>query len=367
MSTQHKIEDETNTLPQFPRIRSTAKKVNAWHMLRSEQINPDTSMVNKEFGDFDHSMSDEEEAMSVEQARGVNRSNRGTPVKMSSQFNSLYDMTPPSNRTRKSYLTETGSLRRDAQIRRASRNDLDTTSPRPASKRNSPALPVNHDRRHASLAQLHAKLSEDESSFMDHRPPTLTMDSAKNTRWGNRSRHTSLQVDGAAEPAARVNAMSRSRPATTQNTTAQSFILPDLPNLTELVSGVFEDGTPMFSKTTPARSRFSAPPNGGRRPHHIPIEGVPIPDEEKAIFSALQQLQDKMEQMEHEHSEAEKRIEEQELELIELRATTQAQEKLRRSDSAQDSDSGKGSWKVEKTRKHYRKKGSLHVLTSPRP
>jgi hypothetical protein len=188
---------------------------------------------------------------------------------------------------------------------------------------------------------------------MDHRPPTLTMESVKNTRWGNRSRHTSLQVDGVAEPAARVNTTSRSRPATAQNATAQSFILPDLPNLTELVSGVFGDGTPVFSKSTPTRSRFSAPPNGGRRPHHIPIEGVPIPDEEKAIFSALQQLQDKMEQMEHERSEAERRIEEQELELIELRATTQAQEKLRRSDSAQDSDSGKGSWKVEKTRKYH--------------
>jgi hypothetical protein len=59
-STQHNFGEDTNTLPQFPRIRSTAKKVNAWHMLRSEQVNPDTSMVNKEFGDFDHSISDDE-------------------------------------------------------------------------------------------------------------------------------------------------------------------------------------------------------------------------------------------------------------------------------------------------------------------
>jgi hypothetical protein len=350
-STQHKIEDETNTLPQYPRIRSTAKKINAWHMLRSEQPVPDTSMVNKEFGDFDQSISDEEEAMSIEQARGNGRSARGTPSKMSSQFNSLYDITPPSNRTRKSYAAETGSLRRDAQIRRASRNDLDSASPRPASKRNSPALPAKQDRSRTSLAQLHAKLSEDESSFMDHRPPTLTMDSAKNTRWGNRSRHTSLQLDGIVDPTPRNNATPRSRPATAQNATAQSFILPDLPNLTELVSGVFEDGTPVFSKNMPSRSRFSAPPDGGRKPQYTPIEGVPIPDEEKAIFAALQLLQDKVADMERERAEAEKKIEEQDLELIELRATTQAHEKLRRNDSGQDSDSGKGSWKVEKTRK----------------
>ncbi|KAF2853281.1 hypothetical protein T440DRAFT_487722 [Plenodomus tracheiphilus IPT5] len=349
MSTQHKIEDETNTLPHYPRIRSTAKKMNSWKPLRSEQPGPDTSMVNKEFGDFDHSISDEE-VMSIEQARGVDRNSRGTPNK-SSQFHSLYDMTPPTNRSRKSYAPETGSLRRDAQLRRASRNDYDTASPRPASKRNSPALTTNQDRKRTSLAQLHAKVSEDDSSFMDQRPPTLTVDSTKNTRWGHRSRHTSLQLDGIVEDSPRANTKFHSRPGTAHNATGQSFILPDLPNLTELVSGVFDDGTPVFSKNAPARSRFSAPPNGGRRPHHIPVEGVPIPDEEKAIFAALQQLQDKVAQMEAERAENEKRIEEQDLELIELRATTQAQEKLRRSDSAQDSDNGaKSGWKVEKTR-----------------
>jgi hypothetical protein len=158
-------------------------------------------------------------------------------------------------------------------------------------------------------------------------------------------------MDGIVEEATR-NARSHSRPSTAQNATAQSFILPDLPNLTELVSGVFEDGTPVFSKNATSRSRFAAPPGGGRRPNHIPIDSVPIPDEEKAIFSALQQLQDKVAQIEAERSEQDRRIEEQDLELIELRANAQAYEKSRRSDSANDSDVGKGHWKVEKTRKY---------------
>ncbi|KAF3006469.1 hypothetical protein E8E13_003507 [Curvularia kusanoi] len=347
MSTQHNFADETNTLPQYPRIRSTAKKMTSWQPMRSEQINPDTSMVNKEFADFDQSISDEE-SISVEHARGLNRGDRATPVRQSSAFHSLYDITPPTNRTRKSFLAETGSLRRDAQIRRASRNDLDTASPRPASKRNSPALAAKENKRN-SLAQLHAKLSEDESSFMQDRPPTLTVNSTKNTRWGNRQA-SSLQVDGLVEEATRANAKSQSRPSTGQNATAQSFILPDLPNLTELVSGVFEDGTPVFSKSATGRSRFAAPPGGGRRPNHIPIDSVPIPDEEKAIFSALQQLQDKVAQIEAERSEQDRRIEEQDLELIELRANAQAYERSKRSDSANDSDAGKGHWKVEKTR-----------------
>jgi hypothetical protein len=359
MSTQQHIQDDTGTLPQFPRIRSTAKKVGAWHMLRSEQPQPDTSMVNKQFGDFDQSVSDEED-ISVEQARGGRRSNRSTPGKLSAglgDFNSLYDMTPLSARSRKSYAGDTGNLRRDAQIRRASRNDTDT---RPASMSNSPAVTANKERKRASLAQLHAKVSEDESSFIEERPPTMTFQ-AKSTRWGNpRSRQTSLQLDGVAEDASRLNATPRSRPATaTAQGTAQSFMLPDLPNLTELVSGVFNDGTPVFSKTTPARSRFAAPNNngrvGGRQSKYTPVDSVPIPDEEKAIFASLHLLQERVSQLEHERAEAEKRIEEREVEIIELKAHAQTQEKLRRSDSGLGSTDGEGSsrssWKVEKTRR----------------
>lgn len=216
-------------------------------------------------------------------------------------------------------------------------------------------MPAKGENKRNTLAQLHAKLSEDESSFMEQRPPTLTIDSTKNSRWGNRSRQTSVQLDGNVDTA-QTKGTPRSRHNATQNTTAQSFILPDLPNLTELVSGVWDDGTPVFSKTSASRSRFAAPPKGGRRPSYIPVDGAPIPEEEKAIFAALQQLQEKLADMEHERAEAERKIEEQELELIELRATTQAQEKLRRSDSAQDSDAGKNSWKVEKTRKWTRKR-----------
>lgn len=360
MSTQHGIDEDTNTLPpRYPRIRSTAKKATAWRMPRPEP-NPDTSMVNKEFGDFDHSISDEE-LESIEQARGDQRSHRGSPANMSSRhFDSLYDVTPVTNRSRKSHGAETGSLRRDAQIRRASRNDgmENGASPRPGSTRNSPALSSKQDRKRTSLAQLHAKLSEDESSFMHERPPTTTFQHSTSTRWGNaRSRHTSLQLDGNVDASQHMSATPRSRTATAQNPTAQSFILPDLPNLTELVSGVFEDGTPVFSKTASMRSRYAAPGkggNGGRQPSHIPVDSVPIPRDEKAIFAALQLLQEKVAQMEAERAEQDKKIEDQELEIVELKATAQAQAQTRGRDSALGSTdgegSGKASWRVEKTR-----------------
>jgi hypothetical protein len=360
MSTQHRFEEETNTLPQtaYPRIRSTAKKVGTWQMQRSEQPVPDTSMVNKEFQDFDHSVSEQED-LSLEQARGVPRSNRSTPGKVNSSFgafNSLYDMTPPSARTRKSAAAETGSLRKDAQIRRASRNDMDTASPRPANMRKSPAVAANVDRKRTSLAQSHAKIPEDESSFIEERPPTLTFQ-AKSTRWGApRSRQSSLQLDGVADATGPANDPGRSRPATAQTGTAQSFMLPDIPNLTELVSGVFQDGTPLFSKNTPARTRFSTAKRGrDKQPMHIPVDSVPIPEEEKAIFASLQLLQEKVSQLEQERAEAEKKIEEQEVEIIELKSAQNARMTSRGSDARYDSNdrdaSGKNTWKIEKTRK----------------
>lgn len=359
MSTQHGFEDDTNDLPRLPKIRSTAKKMTSWQPLRPEAA-PNTSMVAKEFGDFDQSISDEEPS-SPEQARGDPRSNRNTPSKVGSSFqayNNLYDMTPPTNRSRKSYTHEGGSLRRDAQIRRASRTDLETASPRPASTRKSSAVPANQERKRASLADFHAKLSGDDSSFMEQRPPTITVQSTKNTRWSRpNSRQTSLQLDGMVESALRPDATPRARPstATAQSATGHSFVLPDLPNLTELVSGVFQDGTPVFSKNAPARTRFGLPRRNGRGASHIPVDSVPIPDEEKAIFAALHLLQEKVAQMENERAEAEKKMEEQELEIIELRIASQAQEKLRRSDNAPGATDGEGagkaSWKVEKTRK----------------
>jgi hypothetical protein len=142
-------------------------------------------------------------------------------------------------------------------------------------------------------------------------------------------------------------------------------MLPDLPNLTELVSGVYDDGTPVFSKTTPARSRFAAPTGKGRarrQPNHIPVDSVPIPEEERAIFASLHLLQEKVAQLEHERAEAEKKIEEQEVEIIELRAAERAQDK----ETTNNDTSGKNTWKVEKTREFCVYPSECPMLTEVR-
>ncbi|OCL08105.1 hypothetical protein AOQ84DRAFT_293844 [Glonium stellatum] len=380
MSTRQLDDDTRNPLPTLPNLRSTAKKF-AYYNPPGSDLPVSTSMVNKEFIDFDHLSDSEEDSISIEQGRGAKKSARSTPGKPNSSFNmspnvlfhdSLYDMTPPPVRARatpkKGNAAEPTSLRRDAQIRRATSvpqkgADEGVSILRTAGDRVSPMKVGNNERRRNTLAQMHAKVTSEDESFIDERPPTVTF-TAKNTRFaGSRSRQSSAQgldhvVKSVETPQRAANGTPRSSQMT-GNATQQSFMLPDLPNLTELVSGVFQDGTPVFSRSTPARSRFTNPRNPGRgstrQPNHTPIDSVPIPSDEKAIFASLQLLKEKVAQLEQEKAESEKKIEEQEVQIIELRAANEAQEKLRRSDSALGSTDGEGSgeknnWRVEKTK-----------------
>jgi hypothetical protein len=149
-------------------------------------------------------------------------------------------------------------------------------------------------------------------------------------------------------------------PRSTANATAQSFMLPDLPNLTELVSGTYKDGTPVFSRSGKARSRFNTASSARRsapnQPNFARVAGIPIPEEEKAILASLQLLKDKVAQLEQEKAEADHKIDDYEVEVMELRSQLEAQSNFRRSDSAlgsTDEEAGgnkRTNWQIEKTR-----------------
>ncbi|KAM3415581.1 hypothetical protein BST61_g9102 [Cercospora zeina] len=95
-------------------------------------------------------------------------------------------------------------------------------------------------------------------------------------------------------------------------TSGQSFMLPDLPNITELVSGPNE-GTPLVQRTSTSRTRFVSGT-------HRAVNTIRVPQDEQAIFASLQMLSDRVAQLELEKSEAQKHVEEYEHEVIELRA-----------------------------------------------
>ena len=123
------------------------------------------------------------------------------------------------------------------------------------------------------------------------------------------------------------------------------MVLPDMPNMSEMLSGVFEDGTPVFSRN--GRSRLSRNTSGreindGNGP--LTVNEVPVPDDEQAIYLSLQLLQDKVSVLERHNAEAENSVKELQQRNRELEAERLGGRRAsHRSDSAigmTDSDGG---------------------------
>ena len=244
----------------------------------------------------------------------------------------------------------------------------------------------NTSRKRTNLVDMHAKVLTRDGFNIDERPPTVTTTlPTKNTRFGSSKlrqvstttdaaeRQQISKKDGPAGPSAALttpqkrvraipNAAQMAAPGSTA--TQQSFMLPDLPDLTELVSGTRHDGTPVFSRnsgSTKARSRFatSASARAARAEQHtshIPVDRVPVPAEERAIFASLQLLKEKVSELELYKAEAEKRIEEHERDNIDLRAELATRERMGRNESAAraaDEEGGKNRlhWRTDKMRK----------------
>ncbi|KAF7597283.1 hypothetical protein BBP40_008125 [Aspergillus hancockii] len=218
------------------------------------------------------------------------------------------------------------NLRKDAQLRRASLAQKENVDPQ-ASKSKS-----NSQRR--TLSEMHAKVrdSYDGSFVGDERPPAAASN-ARPTRFG--SHQIADAIDKASQEAytretRRGKQPSNSRLASMNmagdTATQQSFLLPDLPNLSELVSGVYEDGTPVFTRQNnrTRTTRFVSPPHDATEVSltrdHVPLDAVPIPEDEKALFVSLRLLQDKVSELERAKSEAERKIEEVKHENASLKA-----------------------------------------------
>ena len=241
----------------------------------------------------------------------------------------------------------------------------------------------NASRRRTNLADMHAKIINQDGFNIDERPPTTTLPT-KNTRFGSsKLRQVSTTTDAAerqqtssknarADPSTVLTTPQKrvkSAPAAAQvaapgsTATQQSFMLPDLPDLTELVSGTRRDGTPIFRRnvSTKVRSRFATATSArtsraDQHNTHIPVDRVPIPTEERAIFASLQLLKEKVSELELYKVEAERRIEEHERDNIELRAGLDVREKMGRNElatRAADEEGGKtrSNWRTEKMRK----------------
>ncbi|PGH04530.1 hypothetical protein AJ79_07056 [Helicocarpus griseus UAMH5409] len=316
----------------------------------------DTSALHKAFPDFsDASSSEEDDDISIEVGRGGKKPSRRLDDSRDSIMSiddSRYSASPvakggrygnpsPKPAVRSvSNRTSSGrdSLRKGAQIRRASLALKENNLPQELKNKSS------NQRR--TLSEMHAKATEtyDGSYLSDERPAKVEL-TTRNTRFGKA--RTSDQgakiVDAVNKAAGRTylkhnngdvdqaelhrQLAEKTTDGATDNLTHQSYALPDVPNLSDLVSGIYEDGTPKPKSRT---TRFASPPaaTNSRRTEHLPLDSIPVPDDEKAIFVSLKLLQEKVEALQIDKSDMEARLEEVEEENMILRSDNSRRQKL---------------------------------------
>lgn len=236
------------------------------------------------------------------------------------------------------------NLRKDAQLRRA-------TQAQNQKQAMSPQVSKSQRDQRRSLSDMHAKVRESyDGSFLGDERPVQTSTNSRSTRFANPNQ--SQEIADAVDRASREAYAKEMRKSTSHSNsgtprkassthaqynqnnqnntmgdtmTRNSFLLPDLPNISELVSGVYEDGTPVFPRQSKLRStRFVSPPHDATdvsmTREHMPLDVVPIPDDEKALFVNLRLLQDKVAELQMFKTDAEKRLESYRTENAALKA-----------------------------------------------
>ncbi|MCJ1377341.1 hypothetical protein MMC17_000436 [Xylographa soralifera] len=396
-----------STTQRLPELRASAQKYG-----RFSQPEPDfainTSAIGRAFPDFSQGgSSSEDESMSIEIGRGLPKSDYGNDAKVgrprdfsSNIGGNSIDFSPavvgnyqvmstppkrPHQATKRSTNTATDSLRRNAQVRRASTIQPQTTGPSPPVAKTTDYVSggsrQGNSEHRRTLSSMHARVTDEDaaSDFSEDRPQTLNL-TARNTRFGNSRNGTTTSsnqlpskfsstkgfVDAIAQGHSvnQNNVKPRHNNATLSSGnpgTQQSFILPDMPNISELVSGVFQDGTPVFSRHGKSRaSRFATGAQSQRGKEYVEVAGIPVPEEEQAIFISLKLLQDKVADLENAKAEAQATIHELHKKNLVLEREKQESKRFRRSDSAlgttdgsdgaEDSNRGPRKWIIEKTR-----------------
>jgi hypothetical protein len=320
-----------------------------------------TSAIERAFPQFSPGPSFEEDSddeMSIEIGRGPNRpkhllddsrnsmsfanSVRSSSPAVKLDYRTSQSQPKPVGRS-VSKRVHANDLRKDAQIRRASLAQKENLDPQLAKAQTSAIPGSRGGGQRRTLSEMHAKAREtyDGSYIADERPPSIIIN-AQTTRFGHAG-DVGVQIAEAVDKATRDVQLetrrgrfptnSRSQPANAtynSNTladteTRQSFLLPDLPNLSELVSGHFEDGIPVFPRQQKSRVTRFVSPSGktadlSYTEDHMRLDTVPIPDDERALFVSLKLLQNRVAELEFSRAEAERKLEEIQRENTSMKA-----------------------------------------------
>lgn len=374
----------------LPQLRASAQKYSRFAPRSSE---PDfainTSAIGRAFPDFSQGgTSSEEDSISIEIGRGAKKGSNGTIGKLGSlkdySWNAQLSLngdsmdfsapmignyevtaTPPLTQRHTTKKTESSareSAKHGSQARKPSGLQKETFDPSPPPSKTkdygSGESRKTSRESHRTLSSMHARVREenDQSHISEDRPPTVDL-TAKNTRFGNINNaqngiqgHLPTRFSSAQtlmNSVAPANKRKAQVAATLNQGTQQSFMLPDLPNISELVSGVFEDGTPVFSShSKPRASRFISGSEDSRKKgqQYAGVNEIPVPDDEQAIFLSLKLLQDKVSTLEKSNVEAANTIEELQQKNRVLEGEKKSRRRTQRNDNAfggtTDSDGG---------------------------
>ncbi|KAK4692475.1 hypothetical protein P7C71_g4741, partial [Lecanoromycetidae sp. Uapishka_2] len=374
----------------LPELRASAQKYNMFAKIqrkdedREQDYDINTSAVARAFPDFSQGSSAfddglEPDSPSIEIGRGAKMANgaiigkpgRSREYSFNAQLDTNEDSfnsdkpfdigdgyqvmyTPPIRSRKTSNKTEgtpRDSLKGDVQPRKGSslRKQIVDPSP-PAAKtadygsgesRNA----SGENQRFRVPLQSRVRNEDDLSHVSEDRVPAVDP-TARNTRFGNtrtqRNRSHDALPSRFSSAQTLMNSIAPKQQQMTQTisstnpTVQQSFALPSMPKMNELLSGVFDNGTPVFSRHGQP-SRFVQNLQQRKDSHRHPnIDEIAMRTDEQAIYLQLQMLQDKCAQLEKKDVETSNIIHE----LKEKKRTLEDEKNARYQASRRDSGLG---------------------------
>ena len=277
----------------------------------------------------------DDEDVSIEIGRGAPKTRDDSRSSVMSFYNSVRSSSPaikvdypspkPAMRSKRAV---SDNLRKDAQLRQASLRREAPESQQKSGRR---------DQRR-TLSDMHARVRDNyDGSLLEDERPSVAPISTRTTRFGsNISRRVADAVDKARDEAfaREMRAMEKQNSRKSRHVSAngtpggdtgtyQSIVLPDFLSMSELASGLYDDGTAGRQNRVRA-TRFVSPPHDTTdmsfSREHAPLDFVPIPEDEKALFVSLKLLQDRAADLEIAKSESDKKMEELRRENASLKA-----------------------------------------------
>ncbi|KAI9848917.1 MAG: hypothetical protein M1838_000327 [Thelocarpon superellum] len=329
---------DTEASQQLPQLCDSARKYAPGHVrVPKPDIDVDTFAMARAFPDFTQGAV-EDESMSIELGRGARTGSHaragwhrrdeattstGSVRSKVGVFEILTDRsyTATSNKHDPALHTRRNSI----PEHRALFERQNVPAPITLAKRGEKGSGSANVRPRPTLTQMHALVAESEPTATSERPPEVHFEPRTNTRFTQPKSHRDT-MPVATQAKANANA-------------AYSQSLAEMPNLSELVSGMDADASQASLHRPRTSSRFTPAARTSRLPQPAPIDhaavrSIPVPGEERDIARSLKFMEEKMERDASERSALLKEMREIKIENSKLRAERAERVRYQRRDSA---------------------------------